>query len=131
VRFCEPFNLALLPAGRPTTVSYEVLKAHRFGALLAEARKYYDYIVIDTPPLLPFPDCRLLGRLVDGFLVVVAANRTPRKLLTQALAIINPDQLLGLVYNEDDNPIFGYASYYHCNERKLPLPPKPQHESEV
>jgi capsular exopolysaccharide synthesis family protein len=112
VQLCRPFNLAVLPAGRPTTASYEVLKAPRLGELLAEARRTYNYIVLDTSPLLPFPDCRLIGKWVDGFVIVVAAHKTPRKLVEEALTIVNPGQLVGLVFNGDDSPVLGYASYY-------------------
>ncbi|MBI3302444.1 MAG: CpsD/CapB family tyrosine-protein kinase [Deltaproteobacteria bacterium] len=112
VRRCPAFNLAVLPAGRSTTASYEILKAARLGELLAAARRNYDYIVLDTPPLLPFPDCRLIGKWVDGFCVVVGAHKTPRKLVEAALNVVEPEQLLGLVFNGDDRPVFGYASYY-------------------
>jgi len=61
VRPCPPSNLFVLPAGRFTDSSYEVLKSPRMGEILVEARHHYDYLVLDTPPLIPFPDCRLLG----------------------------------------------------------------------
>jgi succinoglycan biosynthesis transport protein ExoP len=80
------------------------------GELLAEARRHYDYIIVDTPPLIPFPDCRLLGKWVDGFLVVVAAHKTSRKLVEEALHVVEATQLLGLVFNRDDRPMTRYGS---------------------
>jgi len=53
----------------------------------------------------------LLGNLVDGFIIVVAANRTPRKLLEEALNALNPEMVLGLVFNNDQEAS-RYASYY-------------------
>lgn len=105
-------NLFVLPAGRLPSAPYEVLKSPRFGELLAEARKRYDYIVLDTPPLVSIPDCRVIGKWVDGFLIVVTAHRTPRKLLEEALHVTEPAKVVGLVFNGDDRHLSrdSYAS---------------------
>lgn len=114
---CPQFNLAVLPAGHPTSSSYEVLRSPGLEALLKEARQRYDYIVVDAPPLIPLPDCRLIGKLVDGFFLVVAANKTPRKLVEEALSLIDPAKEFGLVFNGDDRPLSG--SYYSAYSPKL------------
>jgi hypothetical protein len=49
-----------------------------------------------------FPDCRVIGRCVDGFLITVAAHRTSRKLLEEALNVTEPAKIVGLVFNGDD-----------------------------
>jgi Mrp family chromosome partitioning ATPase len=71
--------------------------------------------VLDTPPLIPFLDCRLLERWIDGILVVVTAHKTPCKLLNEAISVVDPAKIIGLVFNDDDRPIFGYHSYYAYN----------------
>ena len=111
---CPPFNLSVVPAGRRQAIQYELLKSPRLGELLGEARRRYDYVLLDTPPLVPVPDSRLIGKWVDGFLMVVAAHRTPRKLLEEALSLIDPAKIVGLVFNSDDRPLFGYSygEYY-------------------
>ena len=95
-------NLSIVPAGRRPSAPYEVLKSPRVGELLAEARKQYDYVIVDTPPLVSVPDGRVTGKWVDGFLIVVAAHRTPRKLLEEALNVMEPTKIVGLVFNGDD-----------------------------
>jgi capsular exopolysaccharide synthesis family protein len=112
VRRCDPWNLSVLPAGRPPQAPYEVMRSPRLGELLQEARGRYDTIVVDTPPLVPVPDGRLLGRWVDGFLLVVAAHRTPRRLVEDALDMMEPERLIGIVFNGDDRPWRGYYGYY-------------------
>jgi capsular exopolysaccharide synthesis family protein len=109
--YAQP-NLAVLLASGSCANPYEILKSPRLGELLEEARQSYDYVIIDTPPLIPFPDCQLIGRWVDGFFVVVAAHRTPRKLVEEATNVIDPDKILGLIFNCDDHPVFGYYPYY-------------------
>jgi protein-tyrosine kinase len=112
VRRLEWLNLSILPAGCLKGVAYEMLNSPRFEALLLEARRAYDYVLIDTPPVVPLPDCRLIGKWVDGFLVIVAAHKTPRKLLSEALDLFDPSKVIGLVFNGDDRPLAGYYDYY-------------------
>jgi Mrp family chromosome partitioning ATPase len=81
---------------------YELLKAPRLAALIAELRRRYDYVLVDTPSALPFPDVGILRDLVDGFIVVVRANRTPREQLQDTMAVLGRQRTLGLVFNDDD-----------------------------
>ncbi len=106
------FNLSVLPAGKQAVAPYELLKSPRLEALLDEARQRYDYIVLDTPPFVPVPDCRVIAKYVDGFLTVVAAHRTPRSALAQALDLMDPGKVAGLVFNGDDTRRSSYYSAY-------------------
>lgn len=109
----EPYGLSVVPAGTPRPQIHKLLRSARLEQLLQRARTQYDVIVIDTPPLLPVFDSTLLSRIVDGMLVVVAANQTPRKLLGEALNLVDPAKVLGIVFNRDDRPLFGYYDEYY------------------
>jgi capsular exopolysaccharide synthesis family protein len=111
-RSCPPFNLAVIPAGQAPPSPYEVLKSPRLFELLEEARRRYDYIVLDAPPLCPVQDCRVIAHWVDGFLVVVAAHQTPRRLVNEALKVLERGKILGLVFNGDEHPPSSYEGYY-------------------
>jgi len=119
VRSLDPFNLSVLPAGSSHSMPYELLNSPRLEALLRDARRQYDCVLIDTPPAVPFPDCRLIERVVDSFLLVIAAHRTPRKLVAEALNLLDPGKLVGAVFNADDQSrasAYGYyGSYYNRN----------------
>jgi capsular exopolysaccharide synthesis family protein len=115
VQRLDRFNLSVLPAGTPHAAPYELLNSPRVEVLLTEARRRYDYVVIDTPPLLPFPDCGVLSRYIEGYLLTVAAHRTRRKLLAQALAAVDPAKVLGIVFNGDDQPRGRQYGYYDYN----------------
>lgn len=112
VRRRPPFAIEVLPAGRCQGQPYDLLGSTRVGEILAEAREAYDFVVIDTPPLLLAPDWRALAQWVDGFVTVVAAHRTPRRLLGEALNALDPAKVLGIVLNFDDRPLFGYFKKY-------------------
>jgi capsular exopolysaccharide synthesis family protein len=104
-----PFNLDVLPAGILRPAPYEVLKSPRLGDLLDQARRRYDYVVLDTAPLLAVPDSRLIGNWVDGFLLVVAAHKTPRRLVAETLDLMEPTKLVALLFNGDDEHLSAYT----------------------
>jgi capsular exopolysaccharide synthesis family protein len=109
----KPFNLSIITAGARKNAVHQVLRSPRLETVLAEARARYDFIVLDTPPLLPVFDSALLANAVDGVLMVVAANQTPRKLLGEALNMLDPSKVLGIVFNRDAKPMFGYYDAYY------------------
>ncbi len=123
IQYLPAFNLAVLPAGRCSSSPYEALKSPQFGELLAQARRRYDYVILDAPPVVPVPDCRLIAKLVDGFIMVIAARRTPRMALEEALNTLGPDKIIGLVFNgvdRSDSRHYGYYGYGygHPNPRR-------------
>ena len=107
-----PFNLSVIAAGQTPPSPYEVLKSPRLGELLDEARRRYDYVVVDAPPLCTVQDCRVIAHWVDGFLLVVAAHHTPRRLVEEALNVVERGKVLGFIFNGDDNPPSGHSGYY-------------------
>jgi len=116
VRELPEFRLNVVPAGRCPAAPYEMLKSPRLGELIGQARKRYEYVVIDTPPLVPIPDARVVEKWVDGFVIVVRAHRTPQRLLEEALSMVSPDKMIGFVFNGDRRRIsrhYGYYSAYY------------------
>jgi len=116
-RRLEGFNLSVLSAGKARIAPYELLNSPRLEGLLREARLHFDFVMVDTPPAVGLPDCRLIERAVDGFLVVVSAHRTPRKMLAEALNVIDPAKLVGIVFNADDSPSSEYYGSYGYGAR--------------
>jgi capsular exopolysaccharide synthesis family protein len=114
----DALNVSVLPAGSGQARPYELLASPRLKTVIDEARTAYDYVLVDTPPVLPVADCRLLAAVVDGFLVVVAAHRTPKKLLADALKMLEPAPVFGIVFNGDDQPLSAYYHYYASAYRR-------------
>ena len=127
-----PFNLSVICAGHAPPSPYEVLKSPRFGELMEEARRQYDYIVLDTPPLHPVQDCRVIARWVDGFLLVVAAHKTPRRAVQEALTSLDPGKVLGFVFNGADPSFSGYhTGHYYRHDSTVDPPSFNGHSSGV
>jgi capsular exopolysaccharide synthesis family protein len=95
-------GFAVVVAGSPSSMPYELLASARLSGLLATLRETFDFVLVDTPPALPFPDVGILRDLVDGFLLVVRAKRTPREQVHECLAAIGPQRVLGMIFNDDD-----------------------------
>jgi len=112
VQTVDPLNLAVLPAGPPRSGVSEILRSPWLDGLFQKLRREYACVIVDTPPLLPVFDAALLAKLVDGVLLVVAANQTPRKLLGESLNMLDPAKVLGIVFNRDERPLFGYYNSY-------------------
>lgn len=114
VRRHQAWNLSVVTAGRAQIMPHEIFKSSRFTELLDEARRDYEWIVLDTPPLVLAPDCLMMGRAVDGFVMVVCAHKTSRKEVAEALNILGASKLVGLVFNSDDRLLksYAYGAYY-------------------
>ncbi|HZI94535.1 MAG TPA: hypothetical protein VFE84_09845, partial [Patescibacteria group bacterium] len=106
------WNLSVLATGVVNDSPYEMLKSESFARLIDEARSDFEFVLIDCPPLLAVPDCRVIERVVDGFLLVVSADSTPRKLLEEALNVLPAALVVGIVFNRDARPLSGYYGYY-------------------
>lgn len=111
-------SLSILTVGRSQVMPHEVIKSSRFAEVLDEARRDYEWIILDTAPLVLAPDCLMMGRSVDGFVIIVCAHKTSRKELGEALNILGPSKLLGLVFNHDDSLLesYGYKTYLSASQ---------------
>jgi capsular exopolysaccharide synthesis family protein len=112
VRRLDSINISVVFAGAAHPRPFELLSSPKIDGLLSEMREQYDYVLIDTPPVIPVADCRFLGRFVDGVLMVVCAHKTPRKMVAEALRLLEGSKVLGLVFNCDDRALRPYYQYY-------------------
>jgi capsular exopolysaccharide synthesis family protein len=113
IRHLPRFNLDVMAAGFETASPYELLKSPRIVDLFEAARRRYDYVVVDTPPVVPFPDCRVLAKVVDGFLLVVAAHRTPRRVVEESLEVLPKESVVAVVFNGESQALAqSYQAYY-------------------
>lgn len=104
--------LALLPAGRPVADPMAGLISERMRQLIDEARTVFDWIIVDTPPLVLLPDANLLASIVDAALLVIRAESTPHAMVKRAVDAISRSRLLGVALNGAIvGPHDGYDGY--------------------
>ena len=94
-----PFSLWFLPPGKPND-RINVLESVRLKELLELLSSSFEWLVIDSPPLLPLADANVWARMVDGVLLVVREGKTSKKYLQRAISVLGSLQLLGVVVNE-------------------------------
>lgn len=101
VHYLHTYNLHVMTAGGDAELPYELLKSDRLDQLIRRARRDYDFVIVDTPQILKLPDTELVSRFVDGFVIVVKADTTRQERLEEALNLMTPDKVLGMVFNAD------------------------------
>ncbi len=92
-------RLAVLPAGRPSSDPMAGLTSERMKRLLDEARQSFDWVILDTPPVMLLPDAHLMSSMVDGAVLVVRAASTPHELVRRASDAVGRSRILGVVLN--------------------------------
>jgi capsular exopolysaccharide synthesis family protein len=94
-------NLYFLPAGAPTLEPGELVLRPELSGLLNELYAQFDYIIIDSPPVLAADDAATLAPSMDGVLFVVRGSYTSARLVREALDVLRQRraQVLGLVFN--------------------------------
>jgi capsular exopolysaccharide synthesis family protein len=95
-------ELYVLPAGTPPDDIAETLYDPRLTDVLAALKQRFDFVLVDTPPVLPLADVPTLCRDLDGAVMVVRANHTPRELISTAIGALFGVTVHGLVLNEVD-----------------------------
>jgi len=110
-------QLFLLPAGEPAEDPLKILNSSRFAATLDRISVFFDWIIIDTPPLFPVADVHSWVNYSDGVLLVVRQGHTPKKLLQKGLKNLDGVNLLGVVLN--DSPAAERTYYREYYNRSL------------
>jgi capsular exopolysaccharide synthesis family protein len=112
LRNVEPLGWYLLHAGNPRGNPTELIQSDALKGVMESLAPYFDWILIDTPPVIPLTDALSLSRQVDATLLVARADRTPREAIEQALTVIGRKHVLGLVLNCADSLERLYSEYY-------------------
>ncbi len=97
-----------LPAGRPPENPLELMQTGKLSSLLVQLTASFDWIIIDSPPLLPLADTSVWARFADGVLLVVREGKTEKRQLQRGLTALDRSKLLGVVVN-------GFSGTDHSN----------------
>jgi capsular exopolysaccharide synthesis family protein len=103
----EGTGLRFIPAGVTPENPIEVMQAGRLQPVLEQLETFFDWIIIDTPPVLPLADTPLWMKLADGVLLVTREGVCEKKQLERTVEVIDRSTMLGMVVNS-----------CHSNEQK-------------
>ncbi len=98
-------KLVLLPGGQPVAEAAELINSPLMAELVQELKHCYPdrYVLFDLPPMLSYADALAFSPLMDGIILVVEAERTPRERILKCLELLKDRPVLGLVLNKAEN----------------------------
>jgi capsular exopolysaccharide synthesis family protein len=113
IRHLPGSSLDYIVGGPASSRPAELASSERFKELLTTLADTYEWILIDTPPVLPVTDAAIIARYCDAALLVVAAGQTPGDLAQAAQKELEGANLLGVVLNRASRTSSGYKHYYY------------------
>ena len=107
-------NLHLLPSGPVPPLPSELLGSKQMEDMLTQARNDYDFVILDTPPVLAVTDASVLGRLADATILIVRYGTAKRQVVVRSLDLLERSgaHLLGVAVNFVDFQAPEYEEYY-------------------
>jgi capsular exopolysaccharide synthesis family protein len=112
-------SLHFIPSGDTVGEPGELVGGSNMRELIAQLRRSFDWIVIDTPPAVQFSDAPVIADLCDGVLLVLRAGATPVQLARRALQLFKGQSIVGTVLNrceESHVPSKYYGLYQRASE---------------
>jgi polysaccharide biosynthesis transport protein len=117
----EDDRLHILTSGSIPPNPMLLLESNKMAALLQEWRQEYDYVLVDTPPVIGITDAQCLTSKVDTFILVAAINRSTRSGISRALEILQTARanvsglLINMIGSSDSEYHYGYYDRYYLN----------------
>jgi len=108
-------DLWFMPAGDPPVNALELMQSASLVQLMAQLSNLFDWIIVDSPPLLPLADTTVWARLADGTLLVAREGTTRKAMLERGLQAVKKSDLLGVILNgcATSADTTYYQSYYN------------------
>jgi capsular exopolysaccharide synthesis family protein len=106
----ESLGLWVMPAGNAPENPLELMQSGKLPALMEQLSAWFDWIVIDSPPVLPLADTSMWARLADGILMVTRPGITEKQQLLKGLEALEKSKLLGALVNSSTNA--AHSDYY-------------------
>ena len=114
-------NLHFLPSGKLPSSSVGILSSGQMKEFIEEARRRYDYVFFDSPPIMGVSDASILAAEMDMAVLVVQYRKYPQQMTVRAKQMVEkiggPNCLLGVVLNNinisQDSYYYYYSGYYY------------------
>ncbi len=114
IRRVEGTNLFIITAGESVPNPLELLNLPQCGTLIEALRDHFDWVILDSPPLLFAADGNLLSTMADGTVLVVRIGATTYDSVARAVQSLCENNVLGIVVNgAHRGELYSRYSYYH------------------
>ena len=118
-------SLWLLPAGKIESPT-RLLQSQELVDLFPRLRDGFDWVIIDSPPVLPLADTNLWSRMADGVLLVVRESVTRRTALRKSIDALHDNKMVGIVLNETRASDLEYSYGPSQTQKIAEARPQPQ-----
>lgn len=108
----------ILPAGQATGDSLDLLQSGRAIPLMEQLTSWFDWVVIDSPPILPLADTSIWTNMADGILLVARQSTTQKRQLKRGLEALGNQKVIGAVLNSAK--AIAHTDYYYRPDNRLP-----------
>ncbi len=122
INHSEDIGIDFITAGEKTSAVINVLETQKLKELIAKLKETYDYVLLDTPPVITVSDSLYISKLADGVIFIVAQGKAKKTLVKEAIKSLKNHNvnILGLVFTQFDMKSgYGYTydySYYSDDE---------------
>jgi capsular exopolysaccharide synthesis family protein len=106
----DSLGMWVLPAGHAVENPLELMQSGKLSPLMEQLSAWFDWIVIDSPPVLPLADTSVWARLADGILLVTRPGVTEKQQLDRGLKTLEKSKLLGALVNGSND--VAHSDYY-------------------
>jgi len=102
IRHSDEVGIDYIVSGEKTTSVVNVLESEKLKNLIEKLRETYDYILLDTPPVIAVSDALYIARIADGVIFIVAQNTAKKTLVKEAIQTLlnNHVVILGTVLTQ-------------------------------
>ncbi len=115
INHSEDIGIDFITAGEKTSAVINVLEAKKLKELIKHLRETYDYVLLDTPPVISVSDALYISNLADTVMFIVAQGRAKKVLVKEAIKSLKDHKvnILGVVFTQFDiKSGYGYTQDY-------------------
>jgi capsular exopolysaccharide synthesis family protein len=116
LEYHEQLGIWVLSAGIEASGTTALTHVDRLSELIQGLRERFEYIVLDSPPLLPVAEAMLIVRMADVVVHVIRARSTPRDVVTNAIKMIGQERAVAVVLNGVEAKDTPYSYYNYSNK---------------
>jgi capsular exopolysaccharide synthesis family protein len=118
----EEAGIWILPAGHESGKSPELLDSAKLTPMVQQMSRWFDWVIIDSPPVLPLADTSVWEKMADGVLIVARRGVTAKRKLKRGTEAIDKKKLIGAILNSSTRS--KDEEYYHY--RRPAAEPEPE-----
>ncbi len=108
-------KIDVIVAGKTTSLITNLLISNKIKKLIEEVRERYDYIIIDSPPVISVSDPLYISNFVDGVIFAIAENKAKKPAIREAINALKQQKadLIGVIYTQSKSSYNRYKSKYY------------------